>query len=122
VGDSAEQFLRIPTYDLPGKRDLVSSISVSDAHDLRWTRGTRQLSALAIPPKICESLLLSGQDTADVRDFREGLGKPSLVELVLAQFDCWPHQKYKWAPKRETTVKILKKVLLDPSYGFGMIG
>jgi hypothetical protein len=54
--------------------------------------------------------------------FSEGLGKPKLVELVEEQFDRWPHHKYKWVPRRDTTVKILKKVLLDPTYGFGKIG
>ena len=31
-------------------------------------------------------------------------------------------EEYKWAPKRDTTVKVLKQVLLDPKYGFCKIG
>ena len=44
------------------------------------------------------------------------------MDLVLQQIDCWPHDEYRWSPKRDTTVKILKLVLLNPRYGFGKIG
>ena len=51
-----------------------------------------------------------------------GLNKKALVDLVLQQFECWPHDTYRWVPKRDTTVEILRNVLLDPAYGFGSAG
>jgi hypothetical protein len=53
---------------------------------------------------------------------RAGLDKQGLIDLVLPQFDRWPKEKYRWVPQRDTTVKILKRVLLNPKYGFGKIG
>jgi hypothetical protein len=53
---------------------------------------------------------------------RWGLNKDRLMKLVRRQFDLWPHENHKWAPKRDTTVKVLKQVLLDPQYGFCKIG
>lgn len=51
-----------------------------------------------------------------------GLDKKSLLNLALQQFERWPHEKYRWVPKRDTTVNILKTVLLDPAYGYGKVG
>jgi hypothetical protein len=50
---------------------------------------------------------------------RVGLNKGALISLVLQQFELWPHAKHRWAPKRDTTIKILNQVLLSPKYGFG---
>jgi hypothetical protein len=41
-----------------------------------------------------------------------------LIQLVEKQLPSWPTYKYIWRPKRDTTVKILREVLLDPQYGF----
>jgi hypothetical protein len=53
--------------------------------------------------------------------FRDGLEKKALLALALQQFEHWPHEKYRWAPKRDTTIKILKLVLLNPEHGFGKL-
>jgi hypothetical protein len=50
------------------------------------------------------------------------LSKKELIELVEQQFDLWPHESFKWAPKRDTTVKVLRHVLLSPDFGFGRVG
>jgi hypothetical protein len=50
------------------------------------------------------------------------LSKKELIELVERQFDLWPHESFKWAPKRDTTVKVLRNVLLSPDFGFGKVG
>jgi hypothetical protein len=53
---------------------------------------------------------------------RADLDKTTLIHLVLEQFELWPHAKHVWAPKRDTTIKILKQVLLSTKYGFGKAG
>jgi hypothetical protein len=70
----------------------------------------------------CERSPLLAMAPADFVSCREGLNKDALVKLVRRQFDLWPKEEYKWAPKRDTTVKVLKQVLLDPQYCFCKIG
>jgi hypothetical protein len=71
---------------------------------------------------ICEHAPSLTMVTTDTEGYSDGLSKNALLQLVRQQFDLWPHDEHKWAPKRDTTVKVLKQVLLVPKYGFRKAG